>query len=911
MRKPTLGLHLLLLLSLSTSLVMSQTLTGRVSSEGTAVIGANVRVKATSKGTTTDSKGKYTLKLDPGTYDVTFSGIGYATKTANVTLGPNEEKVLDVELQTQAVELQGVVIVGTRADTRSVHDSPLPLNVIDVSSVIATGQSSFDKALQVKVPSFTSTNTPVNDATSLLDPYEIRNMGPSRTLLLINGKRKNFSSLVYIQNSVGRGETGADLAAIPVAAIKKIEVLRDGASALYGTDAIAGVINVILKDNVDKTTVNLQTGATSKGDGNLYQIDMNTGSSLKNGGFTNFTVQFQHQVRTQRSGKIDIAAELDPDLGLSSDTALVRRFLSKYPDGKNVAGNPEVTVGNFEANVSLAVGDNDEVYGNAAYVVKRVLSFANYRQPYWKEDPNFLLHRPGEEYIGYHPTFQGDLEDYNATIGYKTKRNDWKVDISATIGGNKQLYTVEGTQNFSLGPNSPINFKPGGYGFSHIVGNIDVTRALTPTLNAAIGSEIRKEEFQMFPGDTASYAGVGANSFAGIRAENAILADRYNLGVYVDLAWDVTDQWLLNATVRGEQYSDFGDAGVWKLSTRYKFMQDKMVLRGSASTGFRAPSMNQIYNQVNQYSFGQGTIVISGLASNVSKAAAKLGVERLKPEHSLNLTAGIGFNPSSQMNFDVDYYNILLKDRVVLSSRLSGPQTGTKLDALLASSGVSDVAFFINGVDTRTQGVDFDASVKNIELAEDYYLNISLAGNYNSATKEGNVITPAPIAAAGGVIYNKTEESYLLTSRPKYKGTLSIDLAQSKWGLTLNNTLYGPATFVNNDLRAIDSRIDNPNATSSAHIVFDTKVLTDLIFNYRLSETVTLIVAADNILNVLPHYNLEDLPTGANYTFGRQLSEQQIRALIDFNGRYNLTSYDGSHFSINGTTFLVSMNVSF
>jgi len=246
-----------------------------------------------------------------------------------------------------------------------------------------------------------------------------------------------------------------------------------------------------------------------------------------------------------------------------------------------------------------------------------------------------------------------------------------------------------------------------------------------------------------------------------------------------------------------------------------------------------------------------------------------------------------------------------------LSTRLSGPQTGTALDALLASSGVSDVAFFINGVNTRTQGIDFDASVKNVRLSEDYYMNISLAGNFNSATKEGNVITPAPIAAAGGVIYNKTEQSYLLTSRPKYKGTLTIDLAQSNWGLTLYNTLYGPATFVNNDLRAIDRRIDDPNATTSAQIVFDSKILTDIIFNYKFSETVTLVVAANNILDVLPHYNLENIPTGADYVFPRKLSEQQIRALIDFNGRYSLTSYDGSHFSINGTTFLVSLNVSF
>jgi iron complex outermembrane receptor protein len=229
------------------------------------------------------------------------------------------------------------------------------------------------------------------------------------------------------------------------------------------------------------------------------------------------------------------------------------------------------------------------------------------------------------------PTFDGDLLDYNGTFGFNNTTNGWKHDVSITFGGNQQLYTVENTVNRTLGTASPTAFKPGGFLYSHIVGNYDISKSLTDNFSLAFGTEVRNETYKIIAGDTASYSGEGANSFPGIRAENASTNKRFNFGAYVDASWDVTKDFLLNGAIRGEKYSDFGEAFVWKFSSRYKLAEGKAVIRASASTGFRAPSLHQIYDQSTQASFVAGTIQLSGLFSNRSKQAFLLGVPKLKP----------------------------------------------------------------------------------------------------------------------------------------------------------------------------------------------------------------------------------------------------------------------------------------
>jgi iron complex outermembrane receptor protein len=866
----------------------NRTVSGKVSDKanGSPIPGVNVTftLNGSKGGTTTDDSGNFTLSVPNGVSTLRFSSVGYISQDLAVSSNMN------VQLAEEVNELKEVVIaVGSRAVQRTYTDTPLPVDNLTAKEITASGQVTFDKALQYRVPSFNSNNLPVQDATSLLDPYELRNLGPSRTLILINGKRKNMSSLVYVQNTVGKGETGADLAAIPTGAIKRVEILRDGASAQYGSDAMAGVMNIILKDRVEYTEATLQSGIYTKGDGLMFGTNINTGSSFDNGGFVNYNLAFKQQNRTNRSGDLDPKAEINTLTGKTpQDSIDVYNFLSKYPDGKNINGIPEITSANFGVNAGINVGEKSQVYGNAAYVFKRVFSYANYRTPYWRQDPYFLLHQPGEEYLGYHPTFDGNLNDYNATVGYKTEsESGWKVDVSATTGGNGQLYYVNGTLNRGLGAASPTSFRPGGYKFKHNVGNIDLSKALSDKVSLGLGTEIRNETYEIIAGDTASYKSEGANSFPGIRDENAGVFTRFNYGGYADLGFDFTKDFFLGLTARAEKYSDFGNAFVWKASTRYK-IQDFATIRASASTGFRAPSLHQINLQVSQATFSGGNIVLEGILNNNNPTVRKLGVPKLKAEKSLNLTAGVGLNPTDRLSITIDYYRIAIDDRIVLSSRVATDDTTSALYDALTSSGVSAVSFFINGINTVSQGVDFVASYRKMRLGTGH-LNANLAFNYNVNEQDGEANTPQIIADAGASIFNNVEKALVLTARPKYKGILGLDYQINRLNIGVNNTLFGPATFRNADLPA------------GSYLTFDPKVLTDLVLGYEFSEKLGLSLSVNNIANVIPSYKLFDLPADK--------TDAQVRNDISFNGRYWQAGYDSSHFDINGTNILARLTL--
>ena len=447
----------LILLGITGSL-FAQERSGKVS-DGTSnagLPGVNVTVQGTTTGTVTDANGMYKIAASSGS-KLVFSFIGFTS----ITQAVGSPSTINVQLFASNTELSEVVVsTGSRNVQRTVMDAAVPIDIIGAADLKMTGQTTFDKALQYTVPSFNTVNTPVNDATTLLDPWEIRNMGPSRTLVLINGKRKNLSSLLYVQFSPGRGETGVDISAIPQQAIKRVEILRDGASAQYGSDAIAGVMNIILKDRYEYTSLNFNTGITSAGDGGMYGLALNGGGNFGAKGFVNYTVDFSQQNTAVRSGNIHLPTEIATFGGGAAQDALITTYLKDYPTGGNINGTAETTAGKFLVNFGVPVGDDNEFYGNAAMVVKRVSSFANYRTPYWRQDRG-LLHSPTNNggrnyltaatlafpadgvdlykgYVGYVPTFEGDLLDYNATLGLKGETNGWKHDGSLTIGGNTQ-----------------------------------------------------------------------------------------------------------------------------------------------------------------------------------------------------------------------------------------------------------------------------------------------------------------------------------------------------------------------------------------------------------------------------------------------------------------------------------------
>ena len=516
-------------------------------SNGEVVPGANIVEKGSNNRTVTDFDGAYSLDVNDGAVLV-FSYVGYGTSEIDFSGQSN----LDVIL-ADSQQLKEVVLTGSRTAPRSNVDSALPIDVVSSKDLAMTGQATFDKALQYRIPSFNTVQTPVNDATSLLDPYEIRNMGPSRTLILINGKRKNLSALLYTQTSPGRGETGADISAIPTDAIKRVEILRDGASAQYGSDAIAGVMNIILKDTPNSGSANVRTGITSEGDDEMFGVVVNNGTSIgDDNGFVNYTIDLSKVNLANRPGSVDAAGEAG-DFG--ANLSDVQSFLARRPDAGNINGSPETAAAKFAVNFGYNLSDNRELYGDAAYVYKSVNSFANYRTPYWRTESffpylaDFFPNGPGGSYDGYVPTFEGLLSDYNATIGFISTINEWNIDASFTTGGNLQTYKVNQSHNRNVvyspstwidangngsvddveitedaekyRSNSQQSFDPGGTKFSHNLGNIDISKILSDKVSIGIGAEFRTETFEVIAGELASYEGGGADSFAGASPQNS------------------------------------------------------------------------------------------------------------------------------------------------------------------------------------------------------------------------------------------------------------------------------------------------------------------------------------------------------------------------------------------------------
>ncbi|MFT7606798.1 MAG: iron complex outermembrane receptor protein, partial [Saprospiraceae bacterium] len=662
-------------------------------------------------------------------------------------------------------------------------------------------------------------------------------------------------------------------------------------------------------------SVTFNTGITTEGDGETFGIALNNGAKLGENGFMNYTIDLSKRQQSNRPGTVDAAGEAG-DFG--AELSDVQSFLSKYPDAGNINGSPETTAAKFALNFGNNISEHTEFYGNAAYVYKKVNSFANYRTPYWRTEADFpyladfFPNGPNGEYIGYVPTFDGDLNDYNGTIGFRNNKNGWISDVSFTVGGNRQTYIVSNShnRNGTLNPdgtnkyneNSPLIFDVGGTQFNHAVGNIDVTRRLSDMVGFAFGSEFRSETFTVIEGSEAAYEDGGPDSFSGTDPRNAGKFNRYNFGGYADFAFDFTDDFLLNATARVENYSDFGSAFVWKLSTRYKFADDKITLRASASTGFRAPLLHQIYTQKAQYSFipGQG-IQVGGLINNVSREAKLLGLPQLDAEKSTNITIGIGARPTNQLSFTLDYYNIAVEDRIILSSEIGGTDAGnTALDAILTANNLSDLSFFVNALDTRTSGIDFVANYRNVSAGTGN-LNFNLSGNYTLQNeRDGDIKNPTLVAESGQTVSNATQEALFFTSRPEYKIIGGIEYSAGKFAASLNNTVFGPTTFRQQGL------------DEGLYTEFATKLVTDLGLSYKLTEKTTVALNVNNLFNILPEWSFKaDAGSAPAAMLNDEAYLKNQSNLITFNQRYSQMTYDGYHFSQLGTILNFSLNVQF
>ena len=842
--------------------------------------GANIEVEDAIIGTTTEADGTFNIEVERLPVTLIVSHIGYEERRVVVS----ENAGLKVRLRVTPVEIEALVVVGSRFVPRTVISSPVPIDNIGAAELAAIGQPSLNKALTYTVPAYNSTQQTISDATAHFDPSDLRGLGPSRTLVLINGKRKNPSSLVYINDTPGKGEVGVDMKSIPIAAVKRVEMLRDGAAAQYGSDAIAGVINVILDDEPEGTEVELVSGLMDEGDGGFRGYDLSTGFKLGEEGFLRVSHGFRDQDETNRAPEpCASGADLNTCDGLFGgllelvDTDEERAWLRDNPDLGMRVGLPNTTSSDLFYNAGMTLSDQSEIYSYGGLQYRNGISYALYRTPYWIPDPHNIHHDPGEPYGGFHPTFEADIFDRTLAVGARGTRGEWDFDISNTSGSNSVDYTVRRSLNTDMGAESPTTFRTGGYAFSHNVSNLDIARRMG-SATLAMGAEFRTENFQAKAGEEASYIGSGTQSFPGLQPQNEADVNRYNVGIYADVNYDLSEQLLLGGAARLENYGDFGDNLSWKLNGRYGFPEERGALRASVSTGFRAPSLHQLYLSNVQTLISGGTVSNQGTFNNESPVLRALKVPQLAEEKSFNVTAGIALRPLKPVFLSLDMYQIDVDDRIVYSSSIASADTTTAVGAILGEYDITSLKFFTNAVDTRTRGVDVVASYAT--AMGHGLVDVDLAAHLFETEIRGAITTPPPIAGAGVDIFDRKEQSRILTARPQSKILLRITYARGPLSATLNNARFGTVTW---------QHASDPDKDQT----FAPRIVTDLNAEYRLNDTIRLGASINNLLNVYP-----------------EKIDNKGDVLTDLGGRFQYP-WEVNQFGFNGATGAVRLRLSF
>ena len=821
--------------------------------------GASVVIKGTTTGTTTDFDGKFSIDIDQGDV-ILVSYVGFSTNELSYDGGD-----LVVTL-TEGETLDEVLVTGNRSKPRTAIDSAVPIDNIKTSDVQNVGEASIERALTFSIPSFNSQDQAISDATAGFSPADLRGLGPSRTLVLINGKRVNQQAQAYLNRTPGKGEVGINLKSIPLAAVERIEVLRDGASSQYGSDAMSGVMNFILKKDSAFSTISAGTGITSEGDGFQFNMDYNTTLPFGNGGRINLTLAYTDQEKTNRAGSPGLN-EVDESTARQNEID----FAANDPTLGMIVGRPDLQQKTIFANITHPVGENAEFYMTHGYSERWNRSFAYYRFPGWRQDvadANFLTSAP-EDFVGYHPTFEGDIKDFFNVVGIDLDLgNDWMMDLSVTHGKNSIYYTVNRSVNRDyLADNgwSPTSFKPGGYAFSNLIQNADLTKSFSDQVSFSAGVEYKTEKFEAFPGDPFSRYGGGSDSFAGISLDQEGEWDRNNVAVYSGVDVDFSDDLLVSAAVRYEDFSDFGSNFSWKMASRYK-LSDKSAVRASYSTGFRAPSLHQKYLSNTQYIIvaGSSEPLLQGTLQNGSPEALALGIKDLFAETSQNLTAGITFGNGSNFSGSVDFYSINVDDRILFTSQLQGAE-GSDLSQTLSDAGLYAVQAWINAGNTKTTGLDFVLNWRGDNL------DLGLIGNFNETTLE-SIDTPSELAGVN--IFTREEAGLITNSRPKSKIILTADYSTDRWDMGVYNTHFGEVTVT-----APESGGDDQALAA--------KLITDFRLSYKFTPQLSLNGIVNNAFDVYPDETLAS--TNTAQAGGRFIYSSEVQQHGQLGRNYSLS----------------------
>jgi iron complex outermembrane receptor protein len=814
-------------------------LTGTVTTPaGEPVAGARLQEKGTANAAVTDAAGRYTLRYAAPGALIRVTAEGHLGRE----LPAEADGTMDVVLG--GVVLEGLVVVGSRRADRTATETPVAVDVIPLAEVAGpSGRLDVNQLLAHVAPSFNANRQSGADGSDHVDPAALRGLGPDQTLVLVNGKRRHQSSLINIFGSRGRGNTGTDLNAIPIAAIERIEILRDGASAQYGSDAIAGVVNVVLKSGVDELTASVTTGIrdarpgsgydvlrTDRWDGGETQAAANYGFGLGAGGFVNVTAEYLARGRTNRPA--------DPD----AFDIYRRQF------GDAAADNGAVFL-----NARVPLSPAAAVYGFGGASLRRTDAYA------WTRSPDSERNVPAIYPQGFDPRILSDITDGSASVGIAGEWAGWTVDLNNTFGLNRFEYDVAGTLNASMGAASPTEFDAGGFRFAQNTTGIGVSRLFPGVgagLNLAFGAEYRVDRYEIFAGEEASWQTYGARDtlpdgtivdkpggsqgFPGFRPENELSESRTNAGAYADAELDVSGRLTLGAAARYENYSDFGGTLTGRLAARVGLARG-LALRASAGTGFRAPSLAQVYFNTTFTDFVGGVAVDKLIARNGAEITRALGIPALQEEKSVNL--GIGLTASfGPFTGTVDAYQVDIDDRIVLTGAFE--DTDPDIGEELAARNVGAAQFFTNALDTRTRGVDLVLAYAR--LLGQHGVRASLAANVNDM-EPGDVTTSPRLAGKADVYFGPRERAFLLASAPESKATLSLEHRWRSLESALRVNRFG-------EVRLVDW-IDSEDVYEPAYTV-------DASFTWRVAGPARLTVGGTNLLDAYPTQQDTETETG-------------------------------------------------
>jgi iron complex outermembrane receptor protein len=775
----------------------------------------------------------------------------------------------------EPVQLEKFVAIGSRFNDRTVIDSPVPIDVLSPSDLQQNGYTELGQTLSVLVPSIDFPRPANTDGTDTVRPAAVRGLGPDQTLVLLNGKRFHSSALVNLNGSVGRGSAAVDLNAIPAFALNGAEVLRDGAAAQYGSDAIAGVINLPLRRDLGYS-ITSTGGQFYNHDGATFGVSANYGSALgKDGGFVNVTGYFKNRGYTNRSG---------PDLrqqyfGTNAAGALVTPgttigAINGTPDPKEatfnrsqvIFGDPVSHERGFFLNSELPLGDGLTAYAFGGLSRRESQSFASWRRP--ADSTNVRAIYPD----GFQPQINPHIGDASLTAGVKGGGN-WKWDISDTWGRNTIDYYTINSVNVTYGTASPTRFYDGKLAFQQQTVNADLTGqvdiGLPAPIKTALGAEYRWENYWIRQGDHQSWdnGGVlvldgpskgsvpayGAQGFPGYRPTDQVDNTRDNIAGYVDVENQLTKKWLVDLAVRGEHYSDAGDTLTGKIATRYE-ITPWLAARASFSNGFRAPALQQ-----EAFSTTSSVILtVNGVSGPyevktfpvASAAAVALGATPLKPEKSTNASAGFTFTPFKGFSASIDYYNIAISDKIVLSSNFATTTVATFLTGL-GFSGTEGGRYFTNAVDSRTQGVDFTARYTT-RFTNGQRLTLTAGFNYNDTVVTYIKPTPANVLAltGGTPIFDRQSTLRYERGTPLDKVVTSAHYVFSpRWSVLVREDWYGS--------------VWSAGTTAATDQVLGSKFLTDVELAFNYNKNLSVAVGANNVFNVYP-----DKFNAANNTSG-------------------------------------------